>query len=363
MSKSLLRLPFIRKGSVSRPAHRALTANEVRQCLRVAFGATLGFTVSKIMGWNYGTFFTVYPMLLLGLVPILNSHIIRQFLANAALVTTFVFVVQGMFGDQPIPMTIAVVMIFAFMFRCMSNGANFLFGAVGMVGLSMQLHFASYSSASVSDLVMSNVAATVLTVFVAMFMHLLIPDIEARPKPPEINKPDSNRRHEVILATTVATLSFIVFQVLDLQGSLSAQVSSVLILFPLNWHGAGRAAVNRAIGTLVGCNIGLAWQFILLDNSGILWFVSIALWISVMLFARYHMLEGGGSGAGFGAMTTMGILFGQYLSPQQDLVYNALYRFTSVTVSVALTLLAVYGMHRLLNKFANTRFILDSGWT
>ncbi len=360
MLKPQLKLPFIRKGSVSKPAHRGLTANEVRQCLRVAFGAALGCTISKVMGWNYGTFFTVYPMLLLGLVPVLNSHIIRQFLANAALVTAFVFVVQGMFGDQPIPMTIAVIMIFAFMFSCMSKGANFLFGAVGMVGLSMQLHFASYSSASVSDLVMSNVAASLLTILLAMLMHFIFPDVEARAKPPVITKPDSNRRHEVILATTVATLSFIVFQVLDLQDSLSAQVSSVLILFPLNWYGAGRSALNRAIGTLIGCNIGLAWQFILLDHSGILWFVSIALWISVMLFARYHMLEGGGSGAGFGAMTTMGILFGQYLTPQQDLVYNALYRFTSVTVSVVLTLMAVYGMHRLLNKFANTRFIIPT---
>ncbi|SIS42050.1 DUF2955 domain-containing protein [Neptunomonas antarctica] len=358
--KARLRLPFIRTGSVNRPAHRALTGNEVQQCLRVAFGATLGFTISKLMGWNYGTFFTVYPMLLLGLVPVLNSHIIRQFLANMILVSVFVFVVQGMFGDQPVPMTVAVFLIFAFMFRCMSQGANFLFGAVGMVGLSMQLHFASYSSASVSDLVMSNIAASVLTVLLAMLMHVLFPDVEARARPPAIIKPKSNGRHEVILASTVATLSFLAFQVLDLQGSLSAQVSSVLILFPMNWHGAGRSALNRAIGTLVGCNIGLGWQLILLGHSGILLFVSIALWISVMLFARYHMLEGGGSGAGFGAMTTMGILFGQYLSPQQDLVYNALYRFTSVSVSVLITLTAVYLMHRLLNRFVSTRFIINA---
>ena len=49
MLKPQLKLPFIRKGSVSKPAHRGLTANEVRQCLRVAFGAALGFTISKVM--------------------------------------------------------------------------------------------------------------------------------------------------------------------------------------------------------------------------------------------------------------------------------------------------------------------------
>ncbi|XQW86403.1 DUF2955 domain-containing protein [Thalassotalea piscium] len=360
MNKPRLLLPFIRQGSVLKPAHRALTANEVRQCLRVAFGATLGFTISKLMGWSYGTFFTVYPMLLLGLVPVINSHIIRQFLMNMFLVTTFVLVVQGMFGDQPIPMIIAVFFVFLFLFRCMSHGGYFLFGALGVVGLSMQLHFASYSNASVSDLVMSNAMACVVTVTIAILMHFLCPDVEARAKPPMESKPKSNSRHEVILASTVATLSFIVFQVLDLQDSLSAQVSSVLILFPLNWYGAGRAAINRAIGTLVGCNIGLAWQLLLLDHSGVLWFVSLALWISILLFTRYHMLEGGGSGAGFGAMTTMGILFGQYLSPQHDLVYNALYRFTSVSVSVTVTLIAVYLMHRLLNVFVSTRFIVKT---
>lgn len=359
MIKPLLMLPFVRQGSVLKPAHRTLTGNEVRQCLRVAFGAMLGFTISKIAGWNYGTFFTVYPMLLLGLVPVLNAHLIRQFLANMALVTVFIVVVQGMFGNQPVPLTIAVFLMFAFMFHCMSKGPYFLFGALGIVGLSMQLHFASYSNALVSDLVMSNIVACVLTVGVAMLMHVLFPDVEARAKPIAVKKPESNTRHEVILASTVATLSFVVFQVFDLQDSLSAQISSVLILFPLNWHGAGRAAINRAIGTLVGCNVGLAWQLLLLNHSGILWFVSIALWISVMLFARYHMLEGGGSGAGFGAMTTMAILFGQYLSPQHDLVYNALYRFSSVAVSVTVTLMAVYLMHRFLNTFVSTRFIVQ----
>jgi uncharacterized membrane protein YgaE (UPF0421/DUF939 family) len=193
-----------------------------------------------------------------------------------------------------------------------------------------------------------------------MFMHIIFPDVEPRAMRPIIIKPKSNGHHEVILASTIATLSFVIFQVLDLQDSLSAQVSSVLILFPLNLYGAGRAAFNRAMGTLIGCNVGLGWQLILLDHSGILWFVSVALWISIMLFVRYHILEGGGSGAGFGAMTTMGILFGQYLSPQHDLVYNTLYRFTSVSVSVSVTLIAVYLMHRLLNKFESTRFVVPT---
>ncbi|MGL4937766.1 DUF2955 domain-containing protein, partial [Shewanella sp.] len=58
--------------------HSPLTANDLRQCLRIATGATIGFTLCKIFGWSNGVFFTVTPMLLLGLVPVMNGHAMRQ---------------------------------------------------------------------------------------------------------------------------------------------------------------------------------------------------------------------------------------------------------------------------------------------
>jgi len=76
-------------------ARPVLTQNGLRQCLRVAGGGTLGFVVSQLMGWNYGVFFTVFPMFLLGMVPILNGHIIRQFLANVSLNVLEVSLVVG----------------------------------------------------------------------------------------------------------------------------------------------------------------------------------------------------------------------------------------------------------------------------
>ena len=108
------------------------------------------------------------------------------------------------------------------------------------------------------------------------------------------------------------------------------------------------------MGTLVGCNVGLLVQFVLMDHFDVLPFVAAGLWVSLMLFARIHLLEGG-TGAGFAALTTMSILFGQYLSPRQDLFYSDLYRFWSLSVAVLLSLTAVYLMHLLLNRFAATR--------
>ncbi|MNG36267.1 hypothetical protein D3C84_1232440 [compost metagenome] len=54
-------------------------------------------------------------------------------------------------------------------------------------------------------------------------------------------------------------------------------------------------------------------------------------------------------------MTTLAIVFGQYLTPQHDVVYSIAYRLSSVCVAVFLTLVAVFVMHRLLNRFAAFR--------
>ena len=54
-------------------------------------------------------------------------------------------------------------------------------------------------------------------------------------------------------------MSFVVFQVLDLQDSISAQAASILILFSLCFKAAGTASWQRIIGTLIGCNAALSF--------------------------------------------------------------------------------------------------------
>lgn len=337
--------------------HLVLTHNDLQQCLRMAFGGVIGFVMCKLAGWNYGTFFVVYPILLLGLVPTFTPQLVRQFLASMLLPCAYTLVVQGLLGDHPGAMLMVTAAVLAGLFTCMTRGPLFVFGGLSVVGILVHLNFASYPTADISDLVMSNVVATVTSLVIAMLMHTLFPDRDPRPPRKPLHKPLSNQRHEVILATSVATLSYCVFQTFNLSGSLSAQVASILVLFPLNWHGAGNAALKRALGTLVGCNIGLLIQMVLVTHYNVLWFVSVGLWVSLMFFARHHMHEGGGSGAGFGAMTTMAILFGQYLTPTRDLVYSALYRTSSVAFAVTCSLIAIYLMHHLLNRFAATRLL------
>lgn len=333
---------------------RALDENGLRQCLRLACGGTLGLFICKLMNWDNGSFFCVYPMLLLGLVPTLNAHLIRQFLAQAVLVSLETLVIYGLFGDRPLLIVPLVFLAFLWRFALMARGPLFLFGALGCVFLSMQLHFASYPDTHLYDLVASNLVAAGLTVLIAWLMFYCFPDAE--PRAPRVlpEKDLPSRRHEAVLGASLATLSFMLFQTLDLRDSLSAQIASILVLFPMHWHGIRFAGRIRALGTLLGCVIALSLQLLLYDHYDVLPLVTSLYWIAAFFCARVHVLEGA-QGVGFGALTTLAIVFGQYLTPSHDMMFSLAYRLSSVCVAVFVTLLAVFVLHRLLNRFAATR--------
>ena len=253
-------------------------------------------------------------------------------------------------------MTPLVFLLFLYRFAAMSRGSLFLFGANGVLSLSIMLHFASYPGIDLNDLIFSNLWASVLSVLIAYLMTALIPDVEERPRPAPSPKAPHRMRHEALLGASIATLSFLVFQIFDLRDSMSAQATTLLLLFPMHWNGALDYARKRAMGTLLGVSFGILGQLVLYDWSGLLLLVTPVLWLGAMLFSYAHVKEASGSGVGFGALTTLGILFGQYLTPGNDLVFSALYRVSSILFAIVVTLLACYLIHRLLNRFEATRF-------
>ncbi|MFV0595074.1 DUF2955 domain-containing protein [Shewanella sp.] len=336
--------------------HSPLTTNDLRQCLRIATGGTIGFTLCKLFGWSNGVFFTVTPMLLLGLVPVMNGHAMRQLLASSAMAGLEVGLLGGFFGSHPGLMTPIVFLLFLYRFAAMSRGSLFLFGANGVLSLSIMLHFASYPGTDLNDLIFSNFWATGLSVVIAYLMTALWPDVEPRPAHKPGPKAPHRMRHEALLGASIATLSFLVFQIFDLRDSMSAQATTLLLLFPMHWNGALDYARKRALGTLLGVSFGVMVQLFLYDWSGLLLLIVPLLWIGLMLFAQAHVKEASGSGVGFGAMTTLGILFGQYLTPGNDLIFSALYRVSSIFVAIVATLFLCYLLHKLLNSFEATRF-------
>jgi hypothetical protein len=336
--------------------HSPLTANELRQCLRIATGATLGFTICKLFDLQYGVFFTVFPMLLLGLVPVMNGHVMRQLLASAVLTGLEVGIIGGLFGRHPGLMLPIVFVLFLYRFAAMSKGSLFLFGATGVMSLSIMLHFASYPGTNINEIIFNNFWAAVCAGIIAFLMTAIWPDVTPRLATAPLNKNPNRIRHETLLGTCIATAAFILFQVLDLRDSLSAQATMLLLLFPMHWSGSLASARKRAIGTIFGVSFGMLVQLLLYDWYNLLMLILPIFWLGVMLFAHIHVKEASGSGVGFGAMATLGILFGQYLSPNHDFLYSALYRFSSTITAIIATLFLCYLVHRLLNRFQATRF-------
>jgi hypothetical protein len=332
--------------------------NDLRQCLRVAVGATLGFIFCKFFDFSFGVFFVIMPVMLLGLVPVLSGHVVRQLLASGVVSGIEVGLVGGLLGGHPGAMTIVVFILFMSKFYCMAKGPLFFFGVNCLLSLNIMLNFSSYQVIDVSGYIVTNLAADIVGVVIAFLMHWLIPDVEPREPPPRpLQSKETHRiRHVVFLGSLVASVSFIVFQVLDLNDSMSAQSTTILLLFRMNWNGALGYAQKRAMGVLLGVGYGLFAQFILYDRSGDFVLIILVLFVGAMLFSYLHIKEVAGSGVGFGGLTTMGILFGQYLTPGSDLMFSALYRISSILFAIVASLAVIFVVHRLLNSFQVTHY-------
>lgn len=341
-------------------AHDALslTQDQFRQCLRISLGSLIGFGFAHLTQWSTGLFFCVYPVLLLGMVPRFSTHASLQFVAASLVNVVEVYVLAGMFGDQPLLMTPLAWSLFAIRFYCMASGRFFLFGANGLVSSSVLFHFASYPDMDFGGMAKANVAASLLTVAVAWLLCGLFPPKQAAAPPSPPQKSPEQLRHQVLLGSTVATVSFLVFQIFDLRDSLSAQVTTLLMLFPMTYAGALQYGRARAVGVLLGCNAALLIQLLLYDWYSNWLLVGPLYWVALMFFARRHVREGV-SGVGFAGATTIVVIFGQYLLPQQDAIYQTLYRFSSITVAVVVALTVIYIVHKMLNLLPATRYTVS----
>ena len=332
-----------------------LTPFEQRRLLRSALGSCIGFSICKIMDWPYGIFFAVFPMLLLGMVPMFTRNISVEFIVASLLNVVEIWLLKVLFDPYPTLMIIAVFFVFAFHFRLMASTPYFMLGASGLVTVSTVLHFGSYTDTSINDMMIATVLASLISVFSGVILYWLIPEHETPNMPPRPPLTPSQINHRTVLGAILATLSYIIFQIFDLRDSLSAQVATILILFPMTYQGSITSAINRSKGVAYGCALGITVQLLLNDLIEHLALVVVAMFITVLIAAKLHLLERSGSAVGFGALTTLGILFGQYLSPHGDMLYSAIYRFTSVIVAVTLVLITAYILDHFLNRFELTR--------
>jgi hypothetical protein len=340
----------------SAPVRPALGEHAWRQACRIAIGSTFGLMVVKLADWPFGVFFGLYPVLLLGLVPVFKLPIALQFIASSVASIAMVNLLLLLGNASPI---LAVAVFFAFSllcFRLMANGPLFLFGALSMVATSVLVHLASYPHVPKSDLFNAQFIATLLAVFIAALVHALLPEKRNIPRPAGA-KPLGVVRHQMLLGAVCASASFIAFQLLDLSDSLSAQAATVLILFPMSLAGGRSAAWTRVAGTLLGTVYALVLQLILYTHVSQVVFIVALYGIGMLLFAVMHVRENAGPAVGLSGATALAVLIGQ-LSPTGDLYGVSLYRFSSVAVAVLAMLLCIFAVDWFLRWYLADRAVV-----
>lgn len=326
------------------------TAAPFNAVLRLAIGASLGLALAKLSGNdNWGVFYTIVPVLLLGLLPTLNLQLLQQFVA-ANVVAAGMLLLSQLLTGYGAALSLLVLLFYFWLFRLMAKGQFFVFAAVATINASIFLHFASYPATDPAQLLGNSAVAMLAGILIALTLSYLLPT------PPPAGRPalpDIPVSHSALHAM-LATASFLAFQWLDLKDSLSAQASTILILLPLQYQLIVQAGLKRARGVLLGSAYAIGCQVLLFSHYQQLALVLPLFFLGMLIFANAQLKEGPGSGVAFGAMTTMAIIFGQYLTPQQDLMYSALYRISSVTVAVGATLaLATLGFYLLTRQRVN----------
>lgn len=205
----------------------------------------------------------------------------------------------------------------------------------------------------------SNMETCALAMALSMLLHYLIPDVEPRKPPPYVEKDAVCVHHESLLSGTIVTTIFVVFQICDLSDSLSVLTAGILISFPMHCCGAVISLIWRVVGVVLTRLYVPVVQLTIYDFSDHMILMMLLIGLGLAPSARLHMMGKVGAGMGSASITAIGIIFGQNLHPYQDLVFNDLYRITSVTISPVMTLALVLLMHRLLSYFTATHFVVS----
>ena len=241
----------------------------------------------------------------------------------------------------------------------MSHKNSYLFGFVGLLVGSIALNFASYSSFDLEDFSVTLWCSAVVTLPICALAYYFFPEPEPEPEPQSatgIDETNNAQRYDHIgmirqtaLGWIIAMLAFFIFQIGDLNDSLSAQASIIIVLAPMTLIGSLAAAKIRIIGTLLGCLAGLIIQVGLYtwSDNGILFIMAYA--IAAGIFCSWLALGTIKSSIAFSAMSALTVPLSTSLVPdQKDAVFAIFYRFSSIVVAVVLTSMAIWIIHHFL---------------
>lgn len=321
--------------------------------MRLWFGCVVGLAITMIFGWSYGFFAALLPIIIMTSADHWHWNSFQQLIVGVVWVTIEVSFINGFFQSSPLLLTVLVGIFFLEKCIAMSHKSSYLFGFVGLLVGSIALNFASYSSFDLEDFSITLWCCALVTVPICALAYFLFPDPIVEQA---VDTTHDAQRYDHIgmirqtaLGWIIAMLAFVVFQVSDLNDSLSAQASIIIVLAPMTLIGSLAAAKIRIIGTFLGCLAGLIIQVGLYSwsDNGILLIMAYA--IAAGFFCSWLALGTIKSSIGLSAMAALSVPLTTSLIPdQKDAVFAIFYRFSSIFVAVVLTSMMIWIIHHFL---------------
>lgn len=321
--------------------------------MRLWFGCVTGLAVTMLFGWSYGFFAALLPIIIMTNADHLRWNDYYQLVVGIIWTTVEVSFINGFFQSSPLLMTVMVGMFFLEKCIAMSKKDNYLFGYVGLLVGSIAFNFASYSNFDLEDFSVTLWCSAVVTIPICALAFYFFPEPQSETKIDETNNVQRYDHVGMIRQTAlgwiIAMLAFFVFQIGDLNDSLSAQASIIIVLAPMTLIGSLAAAKIRIIGTLIGCLAGLVIQIGLYSwsDNGILFIMTYA--IAAGFLCSWLALGTIKSSIAFSAMSALTVPLTTSLIPdKKDAVFAIFYRFSSILIAVILTSIAIWVIHHFL---------------
>lgn len=279
-----------------------MKVDTLRKTQRIWFGSVAGLAITLMFGWWYGLFAVLLPMFILTKIDRWNSGILMQLTMGVIWICAQVTFIVGFLQPYPLLMTLVVGIMLMFKCVAMTHKSTYLFGYVGLLVGSILLNFGSYSGFDFEEFVMGLIASTFVTTPIVALAFYLFPEQNILPASALTAEPaavksrvhlDTQRKdhnglvRQALLGWVIAMTAFILFQVADLNDSLSAQASIFIVLTPMTLIGSLAVAKIRIIGTFLGCLAGMLIQLTLYtwSNNAILFLLAFA--IAAGFFVAY----------------------------------------------------------------------------
>ncbi|BDY05168.1 DUF2955 domain-containing protein [Ferrimonas sp. YFM] len=315
---------------------------------RLWAGCALAFVMATLGDWRFGAMFApIFVLVILSRIHHWHTPAMVQLLFSVSFSGALANLLLGFLQGHPVLLLCAMALWMAISCWLLIHPMTFMFGFVNIILGSMLMNLGSFPQFDILDYSLDLGFSALVAVIISALMWRCFPSeaVPAQAQPPQ----ESQQQILINLVSTwlMVMLLYLMFQLMELSDSISAQVAALLMLSQLNLMTSFIAARARLIGTLLGAGAALLLQLLLFTwvDHALLYLLAFALLLGP--FVKLVCQGGERSAIGFAGVSSLVVLMSGVIPGQRDLVYASLYRLGSTVMLICLATLLLLLTHTL----------------